>query len=95
MKILVDIDGTICDSSNGYPTAIPIHKNIAKINKLYDEGNIIIYWTGRGRSTDFDWSELTRQQLINWGCKFHELNCNTKIAYDLIIDDKAKRIEEI
>jgi phosphoglycolate phosphatase-like HAD superfamily hydrolase len=95
MLIYCDIDGTICDTKGGYANAKPIKKNIAKINKLYDEGNIIVYWTGRGRTTGIDWSALTAQQLTRWGCKFHDVIMNAKPAYDRIIDDKSIRIEEI
>ena len=95
MLIYCDIDNTICTTVGGYPNAKPIKKNIAKINKLYDEGNIIVYWTGRGRSTGIDWSALTGQQLIDWGCKFHDVVMNQKPSWDLLIDDKTKRIEEI
>ena len=95
MKIFVDIDGTICDSSEGYPTAKPIWEHIKKINNLYDEGHIITYWTARGGNTGKDWSELTAKQLAAWGCKFHKLDTKTKPSWDLLIDDKTKRIEEI
>ena len=44
MLLLVDIDGTICSNTNGeYHEAIPNEENINKINKLYDEGNTIVY----------------------------------------------------
>ena len=74
-------------------------------NKLYDEGWYVIYWTARGGSEkskqagkcyyDFTW-----KQLESWGCKFHDLSTGSKGSYvkpacDLVIDDKAKRIEEI
>ncbi len=95
MLIYVDIDGTICDTVGGYMNAKPIHENIAKINKLYDEGNTIVYWTARGKTTGIDWSALTGQQLTEWGCKFHDLIMNQKPSYDLLICDKTKRIEEI
>ena len=95
MKIFVDIDGTICDSSDGYARAVPIQENIDKINKLFDEGHDITYWTARGGNTGKDWSELTMQQLRDWGCKFCRLDTKTKPAWDLLIDDKTKRIEEI
>jgi hypothetical protein len=95
MLIYVDIDGTICNTVGGYMNAKPIKKNIAKINKLFDEGNFIVYWTARGKATGKDWSELTGQQLTDWGCKFHDLIMNAKPSYDLLIDDKSKRIEEI
>jgi hypothetical protein len=96
MKIFVDIDGTICKSGgSSYVNAKPIPENIAKINRLYDEGNTIIYWTARGGTTGIDWSAITEIQLKVWGCKYHELDCKTKPSWDLLIDDKTMRIEEI
>jgi hypothetical protein len=97
MKIYVDIDETICfyDGERIYPEAIPHFENIAKINKLYDEGNVIIYWTARGAITKINWTEVTTKQLKSWGCKYHELKMNHKPDYDLLICDKTKRIEEI
>ena len=97
MKIYVDIDETICfyDGERIYPEAIPHFENIAKINKLYDEGNVIFYWTARGAITKINWTEVTTKQLKSWGCKYHELKMNHKPDYDLLICDKTKRIEEI
>ena len=97
MRIYVDIDETICfyEGEREYPEAVPHYENIAKINKLYDEGHEITYWTARGAVTKFDWSELTAEQLEAWGCKYHELKMNSKPPYDLLICDKTKRIEEI
>ena len=96
MNIYVDIDETICKTpvSRIYTDSIPIKSNIKKINKFYEDGHIIIYWTARGTSTGLDWSELTKNQLDNWGCKYHKLKVG-KPAYDLLICDKTKRIEEI
>ena len=50
MIIYVDIDETICETpeSRDYAKSVPITKNIKKINKLYDAGNTIVYWTARG-----------------------------------------------
>jgi len=95
--IYVDIDSTIC-SSNGknylkYDDCIPYPKRIAKINKLYDEGNYILYWTARGTCTGIDWTELTTKQLKDWGCKYHKLILK-KPYYDLFIDDKNINSEE-
>lgn len=97
MKIYVDIDETICfyDGEREYPNALPIRDNIAKINKLYDEGNEITYWTARGTVTGFNWFKVTQEQLSMWGCKYHHLSVGYKPAYDLLICDKTKRIEEI
>jgi hypothetical protein len=89
MKYIVDIDGTICDSSFGsYYNSKPLHDRIAKINQLYDDGHHITYWTARGGNSGIDWSELTEQQLSDWSCKYHKLLMK-KPVYDLWIDDKA------
>jgi trehalose-6-phosphatase len=93
--IYVDIDGTICSLVKDYNFAVPIKEHIEKINKLFDEGHQIVYYTARGQKTKKDWSELTLRQLKEWGCKFHELKMNHKPHYDLLICDKSKRIEEL
>ena len=100
-RALVDIDETICFYSNErrYDLSEPNYKNIDKINKLYDEGWQIIYWTARGSVSGVDYREHTLKQLKEWGCKFHKLitgtGSNPKPMFDLVIDDKAKRIEEL
>lgn len=89
MIIYIDIDETICHSPNkDYHSSIPIQENINKANKLYDEGNTIVYWTARGSSSGIDWTELTHKQLNSWGVKYHEVKLS-KPSYDLFIDDKA------
>jgi hypothetical protein len=91
--IYVDIDDTIAtytDEYKGkgqYDKALPIHDRIERINRLYDGGNTIVYWTARGTMTGKNWFQITLKQLQDWGCKFHELRMN-KPAYDLFIDDK-------
>ena len=94
--IYVDIDETICETPNPrvYSNAKPIKENIEKINKLYDDGNTIVYWTARGSRTNINWYDLTKKQLNDWGAKHHELRVD-KPYYDLFIDDKNMRIEEI
>jgi len=89
MKIFVDIDETICETpvSRDYSESTPLEDRIEKINKLYDEGNTIIYWTARGTGTGIDWSEVTRNQFKEWGVKCNDLMFG-KPAYDLFIDDK-------
>ena len=95
MVVYVDIDGTICNITNGiYTDAKPMMKRIRKINKLYAKGNTIIYWTARGTVTQTDWLELTKNQLDRWGCKYHEVRVG-KPHYDLWIDDKSKEIEKV
>ena len=101
MIIYVDIDGTIAytpkkDLSWDYEKSIPKFEYIDKINKLFAEGHTIVYWTARGSSSGVDWKDFTYDQLTTWGCKFHRLICGKeKGNFDLVIDDKAKRIEEI
>lgn len=94
--IYVDIDETICNTpeSRKYKDATPIFKNIKKINQLYDSGNTIVYWTSRGSRKQINWYDLTYKQLNDWGAKFHELRVD-KPYYDVFIDDKTLRIEEL
>lgn len=93
--IYVDIDGTICTIARPYSDAIPLVVNIKKINKLFDEGHTIVYYTARGAASGIDYTELTEKQLKQWDCKYHTLRMNHKPDYDLYICDKSKRIEEI
>jgi hypothetical protein len=86
---VIDIDGTICNTSDGmYNSSHPYPTRIDYVNKLYDEGHTIIYWTARGGNSGLDWSDLTKQQLDSWGCKYHELRMK-KPVYDVWVDDKA------
>lgn len=101
-RILVDIDETICfyEGERIYSKAVPNLDNIAAINELYKQGHKIIYWTARGSVSGINYYDETIQQLQDWGCLFHELWTGTtgefkKPQYDLLIDDKAMRIEEL
>lgn len=99
MKVIyVDIDETICITPNtnprSYNDAIPIAESINKINRLYDDGNTIVYWTSRGSRTKINWYDLTKKQLDEWGAKYHELRVD-KPYYDLFIDDKTINIENL
>jgi len=92
MNVFIDIDETICDTpiidgKRIYAKAVPIKKNIAKANKLYDEGHRITYWTARGVTTGIDWTDLTKEQFEEWGVKYHDVRLD-KPSYDIFIDDK-------
>ena len=89
MIIYVDIDETICETENdrNYANAKPLKERINKINKLYDEGNTIIYWTARGTGTGINWRDVTENQFKKWNIKYHELKFGKPI-YDMFIDDK-------
>ena len=107
-RYCVDIDGTICSPTVGrdYHKAEPWQDRIKVLNKLYDEGNYIIYFTARamGRFADQPHSvasikakevlfELTKQQLEEWGVKYNELIMGKPHA-DYFIDDKGVKDED-
>jgi cytidyltransferase-like protein len=92
-----DLDNTLCLTEHKkYADATPIIKRIKKVNELYDQGDYIKIYTARGM-TEFSgclpkildkyWT-ITKNQLINWGLKHHELILG-KPSYDFFIDDKA------
>lgn len=90
MLIYVDIDETICQTpdSRDYSQSVPIKENIEKINNLFDEGHTIVYWTARGSKSGLDWKQITENQFVSWGVKYHELKFK-KPSYDMFICDKA------
>lgn len=86
----IDIDGTICSVEDAdYSLARPFKDRINQINKLYDLGNTIIYFTARGYVTGIDWQDVTLKQFKEWGVKFNELKFGKPNA-DIYIDDKSK-----
>lgn len=90
MKIFVDLDETLCcyNKERIYKNAKPMIKNINIINNLYNQGEEITIWTARGTETKIDYENLTKQQLEQWGVKYHFLLFG-KPAYDLYLDDKS------
>jgi hypothetical protein len=93
MKYMVDIDGTICTTTNNsnYSYANPFVNRIKHFNDLYDQGHEIHYWTARGGTTGKDWSDLTKKQLFDWKVKYTSLSFR-KPSYDIWIDDKAQNV---
>ena len=86
--IYIGIDNTICITHGfDYENAKPIQKRIDKINKLYNEGNRVIYWFNRNIISGRDNMTFSYDQLNKWGCKFHQVKSN-KPTYDLFIDNK-------
>ena len=97
MRYVFDIDGTLCTNTGGdYERATPHISRIRKVNDLYDSGHQITLLTARGmgRHKDdtymaySDFYNLTKQQLDEWGVKYHKLFLG-KPAGDLYIDDKG------
>ena len=94
MKYMVDIDNTICYNENSnYEQSQPDMKRIAKLNKLFDEGHELHYWTARGGNSGKDWTELTKKQLDDWGVQYTSINMK-KPVYDVWVDDRAVDIKE-
>ena len=102
--IYVDIDGTICENRDDirkedidtpvhYEDVNPYPDRINVINDLYDEGHTIVYWTARGCVSGDDYTELTRDQLMQWGAKYHDLQVGNKPHFDMYICDKSYNSE--
>lgn len=97
---MIDIDGTICEQAtlrekySEYPDywlSKPYMDRIEQINRLYDEGHEIHYWTARGTLSGQDWYYRTKNQLHKWGAKYHKFSVG-KPHYDIWVDDKAREI---
>ena len=85
----IDIDGTIARTAGAdYGGAVPIRSRIERVNALYDDGHIVVYWTARGTLSGVNWYDVTKSQLEEWGAKHHELRMG-KPAFDVLVDDKA------
>lgn len=97
MKICFDIDGVLCDQTEGtYEDAQPHRDMIDLLNRLYDSGHCIVLHTSRfmGRAKG-DRAEaerigrsFTEGQLTGWGVRYHELWMG-KPRYDFVIDDRS------
>jgi hypothetical protein len=98
VRYVFDIDGTICDKNNNddYDKSFPYLSRIGLINKLYDEGNVIVFHTARGMGRHNNNAQLaiqefyalTEEQLKEWGVKYHQLILG-KPSGDIYIDDKG------
>ena len=94
----IDVDGTICEERDSDGVEIrpitnrrPYKDRIEKINKLYNEGHYIIYYTARGIKSGRGKSHyrpITEQQLSDWGCKYHELVFKSH-DIDIFVDDRS------
>ena len=93
MKYVIDIDGTICEEVGKVIGRPPYKDRIEKINKLYDEGHTIVYWTARGCRSGIDHTELTKTQLLEWGAKYHRVEVGNKPHFDMYICDKSYNSE--
>jgi uncharacterized HAD superfamily protein len=86
MQIVIDMDGTICTEEKTYSRALakPLPGAVENINKLYDEGHIVLIYSAR------TWMEyeMTYDWLCKYNIKFHQLILGKPIG-DVWIDDRA------
>lgn len=98
--LAIDFDGTICTTS--YPEIGRERKDAKEIiNKLYDEGYLIVINTCRSDGGKYKAESIVRTFLELRGIKYHTINenlphlieyygCDTrKISADVYIDDKC------
>ena len=94
MIYAIDIDGLLCNDALGdYENSVPDYDSISRVNDLYDQGNTITIFTGRGSATGIDWRDFTLKQLAGWNVKYHELVLGKPVC-DIIVDDKAISLKE-
>jgi|Deesub1362B_J571_1020462.scaffolds.fasta_scaffold04738_3 uncharacterized HAD superfamily protein len=94
--IAVDLDGVLCEEGGwdvkDFLEREPIIENIEKVNKLFDQGHIIVIYTAR-REEDRYWTEAW---LKEHGVKYDFLVLE-KLRFDYYVDEKRKlmAIEEM
>lgn len=102
MRIVIDIDGTLCDEGNPEITERrPYLDRIYKLNRMHDQGNEIVIYTSRGmKSTNNDpiasdkkYRMITEIQLRSWGLQYSKLVFGKPNA-DIYIDNKNGLIED-
>lgn len=90
MRVVFDLDGTICEEKPTFERALakPFPKVVEYINKLHDEGTYIIIYSARG------WAELVMTE--NWlkenGVPY-DLLILGKPIYDVWYDDRAENLD--
>ena len=99
--IYVDVDGCICTTSydikdfkdieSSYINVEPYLDRIEHINRLFDEGHHIVYWTARGCKSGLDMTNITKTQLERWGAKYSDL----QFARSLLANRIARINEDI
>lgn len=87
MLYAIDIDGVLLDTDGtDYENSRANYDSIQEVNRLYDAGNYIKIFSGRGSKSGKDWKDFTEKQLKAYGLKFHELILGKPVA-DVFVDD--------
>lgn len=90
MRLVIDIDGVIAKTRKtfDFENCEVMEKSIESVNRLYSEGNFIVFHTARPRC---DYTK-TVMWLLEKGFKFHQLVMDKPLG-DVYIDDRAFRFE--
>ena len=90
MRLIIDIDGTICSEELTFSRSLAVPKQgaVEAVNKLYESGHTILLYTARS------WNEyeMTEDWLKRNGFNYHQLIMGKPIG-DVWIDDRAIRFE--
>lgn len=90
MTYCFDIDGTICNDTDGhYEFCTPYAERVRLIRGLYSSGHTIIIHTARSSKR----LGLTVDQLASWKVPYHHLIMGKPKA-DLYIDDKGVEADD-
>lgn len=100
MRIVCDLDDTLCRAGKDFGNAIPITDVIQRIRKLKNEGHVIIIYTGRGQLScngDIERIERKYRSIVSAWLKDNDVPCDELIfgkpLGDLYIDDKAMSVD--
>ena len=86
----IDLDGVLCEYEDGWDDVSiinkkPILENIKKVERLFNERNIIVIYTSRGEEL----RASTEAWMKKHGIKYHFLVMN-KLFFDYYVDEKDK-----
>ena len=87
-SICIDIDDTICNSSEDYSKCRPKPGAIEALTRLKQDGNFIILHTGR----HINHAKITIEWLREWFIPFDHVMFNKPPA-ELYVDDKGYKFE--
>lgn len=101
MRIAIDLDDTLC-WGKPYEAAQPLPGAKELLARLRAQGHTVIIYTARGMNccagnvakAIAQIGKLTLDQLDQWGFEYDEIAFG-KIAYDVLVDDKALMLVSI
>ena len=88
--IFIDIDGTICSEERTFERSLakPLLGAKEAVNKMYEDGHTIVFWTARG----WEQYKITEHWLKENGFKYHQILMG-KPQSTIFIDDRARKFE--